>query len=51
MTETPNQNPSAGHEGPSQQPAYSYAYAPVATAERDRNWAAASQIRTPGINA
>ena len=46
MTETPNQNPSAGHEGPSQQPAYSYAYAPVATAERDRNWAAASHWGT-----
>jgi uncharacterized Tic20 family protein len=42
MTETPNENPSAGHEGPSQQPAYSYSYAPVALAERDRNWAAAS---------
>jgi uncharacterized Tic20 family protein len=46
MTETPNQNPSAGHEGPSQQPAYSYAYAPVATAESDRNWASASHWGT-----
>jgi uncharacterized Tic20 family protein len=46
MTETPNQNPSAGPEGPSPQPAYSYAYAPVATAESDRNWASASHWGT-----
>ena len=46
MTETPNPNPSVGHEGPSQQPAYSYSYAPVALAERDRNWAAASHWGT-----
>jgi uncharacterized Tic20 family protein len=46
MTETPNQNPYAGHEGPSQQPAYSYAYPPVATEQTDRNWASASHWGT-----
>ncbi len=42
MTETPNPNPYVGHEGPSQQPAYSYGYPPVAAAQSDRNWASAS---------
>ena len=46
MTETPHQNPSVGHEGPSQQPAYSYAYPPVATEQTDRNWASASHWGT-----
>ena len=46
MTETPNPNPYAGSEGPTQQPAYSYSYPPVASAQTERNWASASHWGT-----
>jgi uncharacterized protein len=46
MSETPNQDPHAGNEGPYQQPAYSYGYPPVAAAQTDRNWASASHWGT-----
>ena len=46
MTETPNPNPHAGSEGPTQQPAYSYSYPPVASAQTERNWASASHWGT-----
>ena len=46
MSETPNQNPYAGNEGPFQQPAYSYGYPPVAASQTDRNWASASHWGT-----
>ncbi len=47
MTETPNSDPHAGQEGPSQEPAYTYSYAPsTTTTQTDRNWASASHWGT-----
>ena len=46
MTETPNNDSHVGHEGPDQQPAYAYGYAPATTTQTDRNWASASHWGT-----